>query len=322
MRKPLLCCAGSLSAGGGAAGSDILYSVLAEWWLTDGEEPLPVAMPQPAGGAPSSSPQPAPVPQAIRCAAAERASLQRGAAAPRIQDTNGQGRLGGGADSDSGGVLCMGWSALLPRNHTVFDFSIEEQCVPFSRYATGGMRRHIEGLSTTVSNCDPQFHGQLKPLFRVAKSPNWCECTMPDPCSPGARTQYLSNHDCPPGRCSGLTPMRIQRGEHWMREGTFGGRRSMAYEAPSPEVLQALTVLVRHVTVAVGSGGGSAPGGAAPAQVRRRLARAAPAWRRCGACWMQRPSSRRAAMQHPASARIHILEKVLWRPSRTFGPFH
>ena len=81
---------------------------------------------------------------------------------------------------------------------------------------------------------------------------------------------------------SASSSMRIPRcrfrRQHWIRAGTSGGRRSLAYEAPSPEVLQALTVVVRHVTVAVGS---AAPGGAAPAQVRRRPARAV--WRSCGA---------------------------------------
>ncbi len=100
-------------------------------------------------GVPLQTPCP-PGPQAISpvrelhafCRASKSAVRSGG---PRLQDTNGQGRLPGGVDSDSGCVLCMGWSALLPRNHTVFDFSIEEQCVPFSQYATGGMRRHIEG---------------------------------------------------------------------------------------------------------------------------------------------------------------------------------
>lgn len=51
-----------------AAGGDIFYSVLVEWWLTDGEEPLPMAMPQaPPGGNPATSPvHPASVPQTIR----------------------------------------------------------------------------------------------------------------------------------------------------------------------------------------------------------------------------------------------------------------
>lgn len=63
---------GALALGGAtsaAAGGDIFYSVLVEWWLTDGEEPLPMAMPQaPPGGNPTTSPaRPASVPQTIRC---------------------------------------------------------------------------------------------------------------------------------------------------------------------------------------------------------------------------------------------------------------
>ena len=87
---------------------------------------------------------------------------------------------------------------------------------------------------------------------------------VPDAALAGSASSFIRIQRC-----------RFQR-EHWIRASTSGGRRSLAYEAPSPEVLQALTVVVRHVTVAVGSTGGSAaPGGAAPAQVRRRPARAA-----------------------------------------------
>ena len=82
VRKALPHRAGSLSAGGGAAAGDILYSVLAEWWLTDGEEPLPLPMPQPGDGAPPSPPQPAPVPQAVRCAAADGRPSRSEASSP------------------------------------------------------------------------------------------------------------------------------------------------------------------------------------------------------------------------------------------------
>ena len=128
VRKPSPHCAGSLSAGGGAAGGDILYSVLAEWWLSDGEEPLPLPMPQPGDGAPPSPPQPAPVPQAVRCAAADgRSSASSGRQScarlpcvlPSEQSAERSGGPGatrhkrpgtapGRAGSDAGGVLCMG----------------------------------------------------------------------------------------------------------------------------------------------------------------------------------------------------------------------
>lgn len=59
--------------------------------------------------------------------------------------------------------------------------------------------------------------------------------------------------------CSALVP----GSEYTAERGMLLRRRSLAYEAPSPDVLRALTVLVRHTTVAGGDAGGATSASAA-----------------------------------------------------------